>query len=60
MESLGNNHPFLDGNKRIAFFATDIFLRMNGYYIECDNEAAYLYFVEMFKERKFNFENLLN
>lgn len=29
MESLTNNHPFIDGNKRVAFFATDIFLRLN-------------------------------
>jgi death-on-curing protein len=34
MESLGNNHGFLDGNKRIAFAATDVFLRRNGFYIE--------------------------
>src|SRR5579863_4735069 len=26
MESLGNNHGFLDGNKRIAFTAADVFL----------------------------------
>jgi hypothetical protein len=26
MESLGNNHGFVDGNKRIAFNAADVFL----------------------------------
>lgn len=26
MESLAINHPFIDGNKRVAFAATDIFL----------------------------------
>ena len=26
MESLAMNHPFVDGNKRVAFFATDTFL----------------------------------
>jgi death on curing protein len=36
MESLGNNHGFLDGNKRIAFAATDVFLRRNGFYLEVD------------------------
>jgi death on curing protein len=36
MESLGNNHGFLDGNKRIAFTAADVFLRRNGFYIEVD------------------------
>ncbi len=30
-ESLLINHAFVDGNKRIAFFATDVFLRANGW-----------------------------
>lgn len=30
-ESLIQNHPFLDGNKRIALGAADVHLRMNGY-----------------------------
>jgi len=29
-ESLLINHPFLDGNKRVAFAACDVFLRVNG------------------------------
>ena len=37
MESLAMNHPFVDGNKRVAFFVTDTFLRMNDHYIDCDN-----------------------
>jgi death-on-curing protein len=41
MESLGNNHGFLDGNKRIAFTAADVFLRRNGFYIEVDAQAGY-------------------
>jgi len=40
MESLGNNHPFVDGNKRIAFTLTDVFLRMNGYFLDVEPEAA--------------------
>jgi len=28
---LARNHPFVDGNKRIAFIATALFLRLNGY-----------------------------
>ena len=31
MQSLSMNHPFVDGNKRIAFALTATFLRMNGY-----------------------------
>ena len=33
-ESLAINHPFVDGNKRIAFACTDIFLRINGYRLQ--------------------------
>src|SRR5271155_3663944 len=40
MESLANNHPFVDGNKRIAFSLTDVFLRMNGYFLDVEGEAA--------------------
>ena len=29
-ESLTINHGFVDGNKRVAFACTDIFLRLNG------------------------------
>ncbi|MBI5000914.1 MAG: type II toxin-antitoxin system death-on-curing family toxin [Euryarchaeota archaeon] len=29
-------HPFVDGNKRTGFEATDLFLNNNGYYIDVD------------------------
>jgi len=60
MESLANNHPFLDGNKRVAFFSTDIFLRMNGNYISCNNDEAYKYFRSLFGKNSFKYSNLLN
>lgn len=31
LQSLCQNHAFIDGNKRVAFALTAIFLRMNGY-----------------------------
>ncbi|MGD9888450.1 MAG: type II toxin-antitoxin system death-on-curing family toxin [Halothiobacillaceae bacterium] len=31
LESLALNHPFVDGNKRIAFAAAEVFLRINGW-----------------------------
>lgn len=34
MESLAVNHPFVDGNKRIAFAVTDVFLRINGWRLQ--------------------------
>jgi death-on-curing protein len=33
LESLLINHPFIDGNKRVAFAACDVFLRINGFHI---------------------------
>lgn len=40
-ESLLMNHAFLDGNKRVAFFAADVFLRMNGWRIEAGAARAH-------------------
>lgn len=31
LESLAINYPFVDGNKRIAFAAANVFLRINGW-----------------------------
>lgn len=44
-ESLVQNHPFVDGNKRVAFAAADVFLRMNGYVLEVDDRDAYDFIV---------------
>jgi death on curing protein len=41
LEGLLINHPFVDGNKRTAFAATDIFLRLNGYRVVASIDAAY-------------------
>jgi death-on-curing protein len=35
---LAINHPFLDGNKRIAFAAADVFLRINGWRLQIHDE----------------------
>lgn len=40
LESLVVNHPFIDGNKRVALFATDAFLELNGLRILCDPTNA--------------------
>jgi death on curing protein len=60
MESLGNNHGFLDGNKRIAFTATDVFLRRNGFYIEIDALAGYEFIVGSMGRSEFRFPELLD
>jgi death-on-curing protein len=42
MESLANNHAFIDGNKRvISFVMTDAMLRANGYFLDVDPFEAY-------------------
>jgi len=41
LESLLMNHPFTDRNKRVGFFATDVFLRQNDWRIEGDAKAAH-------------------
>jgi death on curing protein len=35
------NHPFVDGNKRIAFVLMDIFLQENGWELQASEEEAY-------------------
>ena len=55
MESLAMNLPFVDGTKRVAFFVTDIFLRMNGSFIDCDGEEAYKHFMGLFDTNAFRF-----
>jgi len=35
-----SGHPFVDGNKRAGFEATDVFLRMNGYYLEANADEG--------------------
>ena len=59
MESLGNNHGFLDGNKRIAFTATDVFLRRNGHYIEVDAEDGYAFINGSMERHEFRFARIL-
>jgi death-on-curing protein len=35
-----NNHPFVDGNKRVAFTAAYVFLAINGYELEANEAEA--------------------
>jgi len=60
MESLGNNHGFLDGNKRIAFTAADVFLRRNGFCIEVEGAAGYEFINGSMKRHEFRFARILD
>ena len=59
LESLATNHPFVDGNKRAAFATTEVFLRMNGYYIDCDSVEAHNHFMNLFDTNSFRFAELV-
>jgi death-on-curing protein len=37
---LAKNHGYVDGNKRVALAAASTFLRMNGHWLNCDNDTA--------------------
>jgi death on curing protein len=41
MHSLAANHPLVDGNKRLAWLATYVFLGKNGILLEADDDRAY-------------------
>jgi death-on-curing protein len=58
-ESLAQNHPFIDGNKRTAFAATYTFLAMNGATLTADSGAAYAFIIGLYESADFNFANLV-
>jgi death-on-curing protein len=57
-ESLIINHPFIDGNKRIAFAAMDVFLRMNGYQLMVDSNRIHSKIMDLFKQKQMNIEHM--
>ncbi|HEX7288198.1 MAG TPA: type II toxin-antitoxin system death-on-curing family toxin [Candidatus Angelobacter sp.] len=48
-ESLVQNHPFLDGNKRTAFTASAVFLAVNGYLLDFEDAQAYEWLIGLFE-----------
>jgi len=58
-ESLIMNHPFLDGNKRVAFFATDVFLRLNGWKLDVAAGQAHAFLIGLLKSGSCDYEHLL-
>ena len=41
MDSIVNNHPLVDGNKRLGWLAALVFLDLNGVWIEAPDDDAY-------------------
>jgi death-on-curing protein len=58
MESLANNNGFVDGNKRIAFTATDVFLRLNGLYIDVDALEGHEFIDGSMERQEFRFPRI--
>jgi len=51
MESLLINHPFVDSNKRITFFLTDVFLRMNKWRIRFAPSPGFRFITKVTRTR---------
>lgn len=58
-ESLISNHAFVDGNKRIAFFTCDVFLRLNGWKLKVKPNSGYAFIVGALEGGHCDFEHLL-
>src|SRR5712692_2585607 len=58
-ESLAQNHPFIDGNKRTAFAATYTFLTINGAQLTANAEGAYAFVSGLYEEGVFSFDKLV-
>jgi death-on-curing protein len=48
-ESLSQNHPFVDGNKRVAVTVTVAFLKVNGYRLDFDDLEAYSFLIGLYE-----------
>jgi death-on-curing protein len=57
-ESLSQNHPFVDGNKRTAFAATFVFLAINGIDVTASDEDSQTFILDLYDSGGVNFENL--
>jgi death-on-curing protein len=57
-ESLSQNHPFIDGNKRVAVTVTAAFLRVNGYWLEFTDTDAYSFLMGLYETGRMRFDSL--
>lgn len=57
-ESLSQNNPFVDGNKRTAFATTYVFLAINGLDIIATDDEAQDFILGLYSTSSITFENL--
>lgn len=58
-ESLSQNHPFVDGNKRTAFAAAYTFLAINGLRLTARAEKTCAFLTALYEGGQFSFEKLV-
>jgi death-on-curing protein len=58
LQSLCQNHCFVDGNKRVAFAATAIFLRMNGYRLSVKADDVETFLVNQVIQKRMAIEDI--
>ena len=58
-ESLISNHAFVDGNKRVAFFTCDVFLRLNGWKLNIDVDGGYTFIAGSLENGRCDYEHLV-
>ena len=57
-ESLSQNHPFVDGNKRTAFASMYTFLLLNGIALTADFDPVWDFVSRLYEEGEFRHERL--
>lgn len=58
LQSLCQNHCFVDGNKRVAFASTAIFLRMNGYRLSVNADNGESFLIEQVIQKRATIEEI--
>ncbi len=58
LESLSQNHPFIDGNKRTAVAVTAAFLRVNGVRLDFHDMDAYRFLIQLYESNQFEWQRL--
>lgn len=58
LQSLAQNYAFIDGNKRVAFATTAIFLRINGYRLKIDPDNGESFIIDRVIKSKADIEEI--
>jgi len=59
-ESLSQNHPFIDGNKRVAFAATFVFLSINEVELTASDAQAQHFLLDLYARDALDYDKLVD